>query len=306
MEQPHDTDAITLAAASAAESEPASPPDWDSIARDVHCPLCEYNLRGLVEPRCPECGYRFAWAELLDPKLALHPYLFEHHPERNVWSFCKTALGGLRPVRFWRSLSPTQPIRPRRLTIYWVVAMLIALPAAMGLFAVDWATLDILARSGRWGWVSQYGALAIAWRQTGPRCLGWWAFACTWPWLTVLALMIFRASMRKAQIKAFHVRRCVLYTADALAWGAGAIFVYSAGSFACWLYIDPNYYIFGLKGECFLVLLAAYVFLCCRLAVAFQVYLRFDRPWLTILATQIIVVLVAINVSLKWSLQNLW
>jgi hypothetical protein len=25
-------------------------------ARDVTCPLCGYNLRGLEQPRCPECG----------------------------------------------------------------------------------------------------------------------------------------------------------------------------------------------------------------------------------------------------------
>ena len=24
--------------------------------RDVPCPLCGYNLRGLTMPRCPECG----------------------------------------------------------------------------------------------------------------------------------------------------------------------------------------------------------------------------------------------------------
>ena len=25
--------------------------------RDVPCPLCAYNLRGLTSPRCPECGH---------------------------------------------------------------------------------------------------------------------------------------------------------------------------------------------------------------------------------------------------------
>jgi hypothetical protein len=24
--------------------------------RDMACPLCQYNLRGLMSPRCPECG----------------------------------------------------------------------------------------------------------------------------------------------------------------------------------------------------------------------------------------------------------
>ena len=28
--------------------------------RDVACPLCEYNLRGLTVPRCPECGRELA------------------------------------------------------------------------------------------------------------------------------------------------------------------------------------------------------------------------------------------------------
>ncbi len=37
----------------------ASSPDWSVIQEDILCPLCEYDLRMLAEPRCPECGYRF-------------------------------------------------------------------------------------------------------------------------------------------------------------------------------------------------------------------------------------------------------
>ena len=38
----------------------------------VNCPLCGYDLRGLVDPRCPECGYRFVWADLTDSTRRRH------------------------------------------------------------------------------------------------------------------------------------------------------------------------------------------------------------------------------------------
>src|SRR5687768_7323276 len=106
-------------------------PDWQTIGEEVLCPLCRYNLSGLVEPRCPECGYGFSWAELLDPERRLHPYLFEHHPERNVNSFFQTMLGGLRPRRFWKSLRPSQPSNVRRLLAYGLIIQFLVLIAAL-------------------------------------------------------------------------------------------------------------------------------------------------------------------------------
>lgn len=35
------------------------PPDWRG-----HCPQCDYDLTGLPEPRCPECGCAFTWEEV--------------------------------------------------------------------------------------------------------------------------------------------------------------------------------------------------------------------------------------------------
>src|SRR5690348_5522772 len=66
------------------------PPDWNSIHETIRCPLCGYELRGLREPMCPECGYRFNWPDLLDPARRFHPWLFEHHQRHNIWSFAKT------------------------------------------------------------------------------------------------------------------------------------------------------------------------------------------------------------------------
>src|SRR5947207_2344425 len=91
----------------------------------IHCPLCDYDLRGLIEPRCPECGYRFDWKDLRDPTRRLHPYLFEHHPERNIRALLRTVRASQRPKRFWRGLFPTQRPDRRRLLIYWLVPVLL-------------------------------------------------------------------------------------------------------------------------------------------------------------------------------------
>src|SRR5258706_7788096 len=51
-------------------------PDWEQIEHTVACPLCDYNLRGLNSPRCPECGFVFKWREGLDPTRPKDQYLF--------------------------------------------------------------------------------------------------------------------------------------------------------------------------------------------------------------------------------------
>jgi hypothetical protein len=54
--------------------------------RDVECPLCRYNLRGLMTPRCPECGR----------ELRLSIGLVE--PRQGAWLLCQiatAAIGGI-------------------------------------------------------------------------------------------------------------------------------------------------------------------------------------------------------------------
>lgn len=106
-------------------------PDWSDVTEEILCPLCDYNLRGLRDERCPECGYRFEWTELLDPQTRRHPYLFEHYPNRNFWSFWKTLRGGLRPRRFWSTIHPRQQIRSRRLAGYYMISLFLILVSAL-------------------------------------------------------------------------------------------------------------------------------------------------------------------------------
>src|SRR5690242_4053550 len=105
-------------------AEPALSTHEAALDRDILCPLCQYNMRGLGEPRCPECGYRFTWDEILDPARGFHPFLFEHHPQRNLWSWCRTLFAGLLPSRFWRTMHPVQRIEARRLKRYWLITLI--------------------------------------------------------------------------------------------------------------------------------------------------------------------------------------
>ena len=244
--QPADTPVAQGRAPPGAPAEPAPSP----VARDdLRCPLCGYDVRGLTEPRCPECGYRFVWSDLTDASKRLHPYLFEHHPQRRAWSLVRTHVGALRPKRFWTSLLPAQPSFRRRLLLYWLVAASAMVPfvaAHYTLWARSYAAWTEFERAR---WLKLYPAdspigVDLS-RQFGgmqqfldrnfslppspdfyTRAFdverGWTLYfvfvALAWPWLTFLVLLVFRVSMRRARIKPVHVLRCVLYSFDAYAW----------------------------------------------------------------------------------------
>src|SRR5438034_8038460 len=96
-----------------------SAPNWTNLSREILCPLCSYNLRGLSEPRCPECGHRSTWNDLAAGGNLPHPYLFEQHPQDNARSLFSTLLHSLEPISFWRHLKPAHKPNVRRLFIYW-------------------------------------------------------------------------------------------------------------------------------------------------------------------------------------------
>jgi hypothetical protein len=265
----------------------AAPPA--AAANAVPCPLCEYDLRGLAEPRCPECGYHFTWEELSDPSRRFHPYLFEHHPERNRWSFWNTLLAGLLPIRFWSTLFPTQPSRPQRIVAYWVLCSVpLLVVTAVHLWVTGTAAVSQLrmwrAPAPPWPLVVRMTHV----RDTDAGGYGFLALASlAWPWLTMASLLVFQVSLRRAKLRGWHVLRCALYAGDLTLW-CGLLLGLQVGiaiSIGSW---PPRE--FGWLAP----LLAAVVLslLVYRLWTAYRLYLRFDHALATVLASQAMVLLV--------------
>ena len=215
------------------------------------CPLCGYDLRGLPAGRCPECGHGFDPDALRRARLDEHPYLFEHHARRPWSSLPRTALGALRPGRFWEELRPEMALRVDLILIF--AGLLAALALASGQAAylirvVDRASANLqdyrqaadsyeaappaqqremdLNYGGRPGdflalvrtaWPSP--STAAFWRDTWVyynRRAGLGAataLAMTWPALTFASLLVFQQSLRRAKIKAGHLARAAVYAA---------------------------------------------------------------------------------------------
>ena len=302
-------------AAAAPEATAAAAYDRAPVDQDVTCPLCDYNLRGTTEPRCPECGYTFEWRDLLDPDRRRHPYLFEHHPRRNVWSFWRTFAGALWPSRFWWDLRPGQPSNVRRLVVYWVAVNILAVALPLTMVGADMTRYAIhnhqnharMRATASRAWVEATYPLPPsprffekyfweAGREILAPALMFAAVYLAWPWLTFLALNIFQISMLRARVNVSHVLRCVVYTFDVL-----FLFVGGVAIAAMTLVTDAAY--LRRTDEALFVLmpfwmLAAVGIFNYRLTTAYRLYLQFHRPLLTVVASQVVVALAAFTAFL--------
>lgn len=307
-----------------ASTQSAPGPDWTKQVEDVHCPLCEYNLRGLVEPRCPECGHTFEWNRLLDPTQRLHPWLFEHHPRHKIWSFLMTTLGQLSPRRFWTSLHPAMPSRPRLLVLFWLVSAFLAMLTLSRPLAEAWSETAQWSNSERqrmrlpqnqawrqhvaqqYGSVEQYLDLVsplppslrffeAMWQDNVTLRLLITAYVAYagWPWIAALTLMIFRASMRQARVRFAHVMRCVIYSADI----TPVLFVFLVAGVAPAINrtLGMIPYDSFERLAWFVAGSGAYAMVSWRLIRAYQLYLRFPLAWAVVLSVQIIVALVVLQ-----------
>ncbi len=86
---------------------PAGEPIFADL--DIPCPHCEYNLRGLIEPRCPECG------EIFDPYKVLHDFRETQPPLPIFWVIRNVYR---HPLEFWRLQQVRRSRGPTRVQLF--------------------------------------------------------------------------------------------------------------------------------------------------------------------------------------------
>lgn len=230
--------------ASSGPSPPASPE-----TADVFCPLCDYDLRGLTEPRCPECGHGFDWDELRSSPPRLR-WFFEHRQGFAATALLGTFARSLRPGVFWGRVRPTHPVRPARLALYALVLLSISaagtwLPLAGSAYVRERARLPVVRGQLRAQLSDAAGNVRPEVQRhlntigmssldayldsilPSPTLTALWYAASTWqpmrrlavpvigwPILTVLLLVAFRAAFRQKQVRAEHLWRVAVYSGD--------------------------------------------------------------------------------------------
>jgi hypothetical protein len=311
-----------------ASANPAIPadgaPDWPALEREILCPLCGYNLRGLVEPRCPECGHQSTWPELL-AELEREPWFFEHQRKWGFIAFIKTLLLSQFPRRFWRRVKPTDEPRIGRLAKYFIsVAMLVGIILAAQPLTnvvrtyrgIHQRRMDLVRRLSTQqtnprvqaaitnaggiqplvAEISPYPPLTevllnpdwTAWDEPDIR-LPLFIAILSWPFLTALSLQVFRQTLSRARIKLAHIVRCVVYTADAcllLVVASLIIEPFTADSA-----LTRDQLARGIFLEPLLVMLLGAMLLALnyRLWIAIRKYLRIPQPGATCIASQVMV-----------------
>jgi len=293
----------------------------------VSCPLCDYDLRGLPQPRCPECGFEsVSWEVLREQVRTTHPYLFEHQSRRGTRAFVRTAAEGLRPVRFWTSVRPYHAIRPRRLLLYWMICSAIVLVPCVMSFAQGWIELSsqmssLRARQTRFyqspamaaerqRLVQQFGSLDRAMDYWVPAPPSWRFFAnlvryniaitlllaiafaaIVWPWVIVLSLRLFRTTLRQARIRTWQLIRCAIYSADAVIWLVPlllAMFAWTVNHPMPWRGMGASYDWRQLASWYVIGIFAFLVLTAVRLAIALRRYLQLRHAAATAVLVQLI------------------
>ena len=255
---------------------PNDAPNWETLAVELRCPRCGYDIRLLPQPRCPECGLPFRWEEVI--AAAAHRsrgVLFdERWPEQRMRAFFGTLVRALLPIRMWRQ---------RRLDACPERKALLALALGLALFHI--AALSLLSvvwyvHAAVWYWPKGcpvWGSVWYPWLDFVGGSAKVTAFLGALGLVMWLATLALWRTLRRALVRPVQVARVVLLAwAGMLGWRLVVEWGFALASMGTWLargatITDPwlwsiatcvPFAVFGLS-----------------LASGFRRYLRLNRGW---------------------------
>lgn len=190
--------------------------DWaDAVPIErLTCAHCDYHLYGLQETRCPECGNEFTWEEALAEYHRRRLPWFEFRwRDRPIRSLLTTWRGALRPGTFWRSIDIHSPPRIGPLLVQVAIPLAIVIfgaPVWLGL--LEWVFTVFLNALGM-GVATMISSIAelpmiVLGYAVLPEVYGWGlASVGTWLAVSLIALLVFQQSMRRAKVRFPQVLR---------------------------------------------------------------------------------------------------
>lgn len=220
------------------------PADW-RYPHDLPCPSCAYNLRMQREPRCPECGLRFRWQQVLavdcprcgealaeasdakcpqcDLPLEWERLLGEIDPQQlrqfeyapRPWLAAASAsFRVLQPRRFWGRMKLHWFPITNRLQTLRLLAVCVCLAGLVALLLAN---------------------RRVYWRLSDPDLMADSATLATamllFPLVTTLMLPIFAQTLNRFRIRRDQTLRISAYGFLGVAW-AGALLLIAAGLLA--------------------------------------------------------------------------
>jgi hypothetical protein len=274
-----------------------STPDWATLDREIVCPLCAYNLRGLSEARCPECGHRSSWYALLQQPEG-PAWLFENADNRRVRALVHTWTLSLFPVQFWRRVHPRDEPRMEYLFLFskvivFAMILITFTPSFLNFVFEIWRYALAASPPPRTGWSpALYNALVprltpiLSFQDGyGPVLFRTMLAMIAWPWLTALTLLIFQQTLRSAQIRAGHVVRVAVYSGS-----VGLILFIPFSYWVAQIRVNKPWSI-GLESAFVVPVLLLGSVMTYRLWVAYRLYMRLPSALFIVCASQIIVAL---------------
>ncbi len=202
------------------------------------CPRCNYDQSGLIatwadtcplEGVCSECGYAFAWSDVLNPRRRILRGFFEH--ASGMWgswvAALRTLLWTIWPGGFWSKVKMHH--EPRLKMLWWIPVWFITLWALV--CAVRLATALIWASQGMLSGTALKAEIVNAFIQPVADCY-WWRLAgqsrlslefwiADWSpgilglmsqsLLFPVLLLVLPETRRRAKVRPMHIIRATVY-----------------------------------------------------------------------------------------------